>query len=247
MTVLVGILCQDGVVVGTDSAATFGDGAERTIEMPVKKISIVGGKIIIAHTGAAGLGQRFTNIVEGLWTNKKLSNKDRFEFVEEICRSTKQNFGSTFTQNGQYGALVAYSAKHAPHLCEFAVKTFDPELKDDDICFASMGSGQRLADPFLGLMRKVFCPVGKPTLGMGKFLVTWALDHAIDLNPGGIQAPARIAVLEKDSGSNFVARELDVSELSEHRENVEAAKAHLAGYHSSGQQLPIPEPPPAGI
>ena len=41
MTSVVGILCKDGVVVGTDSSATFDNGQIRTIEQPFEKIEIM--------------------------------------------------------------------------------------------------------------------------------------------------------------------------------------------------------------
>jgi 20S proteasome alpha/beta subunit len=39
MTVIIGFLCKDGIVVGSDSSATFGpDLAHRTIEQSVQKV-----------------------------------------------------------------------------------------------------------------------------------------------------------------------------------------------------------------
>ena len=48
MTILVGVLCQDGVVVGSDSSATFASGNLRTIEQPVRKTFLVGNDVIFA-------------------------------------------------------------------------------------------------------------------------------------------------------------------------------------------------------
>lgn len=64
MTILVGIKCKDGVLIGSDSSATFAAGQIRTIEQTTKKIEIVDGKIIVAGTGQIGLGQRFCHQVE---------------------------------------------------------------------------------------------------------------------------------------------------------------------------------------
>ena len=59
MTVLVGVLCQDGVVVGSDGSATFAAAPHlKTIEQPVRKTFLVGSDVIFAVTGAGGLGQR---------------------------------------------------------------------------------------------------------------------------------------------------------------------------------------------
>jgi hypothetical protein len=64
MTVIVGILCSDGVVIGSDSALAVGRVGRYTIERQegnVFKIEIVGDDVITAFTGAAGLAQRFND------------------------------------------------------------------------------------------------------------------------------------------------------------------------------------------
>jgi hypothetical protein len=64
MTVIVGILCSDGVVIGTDSAMVAGRAGRYTIERQdgdVLKIEIIENNIITAVTGAMGLAQRFND------------------------------------------------------------------------------------------------------------------------------------------------------------------------------------------
>ena len=73
MTLVVGILCEDCAVIGTDSAVTFGPGGNHpTIAQPLReKISIFRDSVIVAGTGEVGLGQRFNHIVEMEATPKK--------------------------------------------------------------------------------------------------------------------------------------------------------------------------------
>ena len=48
MTILIGILCQDGVVVGSDSSVTFVAGQQRTIEQKCRKIEVLSeGRLIL--------------------------------------------------------------------------------------------------------------------------------------------------------------------------------------------------------
>jgi hypothetical protein len=66
MTVIVGILCSDGAVIGSDSSLAVGRVGRYTIERHegnVFKIEIIEGNIITAFTGAAGLAQRFNDQV----------------------------------------------------------------------------------------------------------------------------------------------------------------------------------------
>jgi 20S proteasome alpha/beta subunit len=248
VTVLVGIRSRDGVVVGADSSATFGDGSRPTIEQSAKKIEIVHGRIIVAGTGQVGLGQRFCNVVDHAYGGQALKNKNGVEAATEICRLALNDFGQTGAPRGQFGALVAFPAKHELHLCEFALADFQPELKTS-VWYASMGSGQPIADPFLGFMRRVFWSDGAlPSLQDSIFAVTWALFHAIDVNPGGINEPMQMAVLTLKEGVP-TARFLTDDELSEHRQNAIGAEEHLRQYRDillgkAAQQAPdIPKAP----
>jgi hypothetical protein len=55
------------------------------------------------------------------------------------------------------------------------------------------------------------------------------LQHAIELNPGGINGPPQIATL-RNTGSKPSAVLLKDAELQEHIANVEGAEKHLAKY-----------------
>ena len=66
MTVLVGVLCQEGVILGSDSSATFAAGNLNTIEQSVQKTFVIGNDVILATTGAGGLGQRLQHILQTL-------------------------------------------------------------------------------------------------------------------------------------------------------------------------------------
>lgn len=75
MTLIVGIKCSDGIVLGADGAATYGVLGQQTIRQPVKKLKILESCIVVGVSGPIGLGQRLTATVEELWQNKKLSGK----------------------------------------------------------------------------------------------------------------------------------------------------------------------------
>ena len=248
MTAIVGVLCRDGLVIGTDSAATFTAGSMRTIEQPVEKLTIVGGLVIVAGTGQIGMGQRFKHIV-GCAFDEKLfkGGGHQIEIGKELCKRGIADFSSTSAQKGAYAALVGFPLNNAPHLCEFAAGDFQPEFKDEKMWYCSMGSGQPITDPFLALMREIFWANDRPTVQDATFAVTWALDHAVAVNPGGINAPVRIAVMERVNGK-YAARILDDNDLQEHRQNIDQAKERLRSFPAT--QAPnaadtpdVPKPP----
>jgi 20S proteasome alpha/beta subunit len=229
VTAVVGVLCTDGVVVGTDSSVTFAHGQFRTIEQTAEKLDVIGDSIIVAGTGSVGLGQRFCEVVKQSWDAKAFSRLSPVEVGKDLCSKGLADFGATLVSAGSYGALVAFLSGGRPHLCELDPATFQPELKTERIWYASLGSSQPITDPFLGLMRRVFWADGRPTVRDAVFVVTWALHHAIEVNPGGVNAPERIAVLEK-SGGKYSARVLEDQELDEHRQSIADAMERLRSF-----------------
>jgi 20S proteasome alpha/beta subunit len=73
MTVIVGILCSDGVVIGSDSAMAAGRASTGyTIQLEdsgVLKIEVIHNNAITAVTGAIGLAQRFNEKIEATISN----------------------------------------------------------------------------------------------------------------------------------------------------------------------------------
>ncbi len=247
MTIIVGILCKDGVVIGADSSATFGPHQNQpTIEQPVQKVFVIQRRFIIAGTGQIGAGQRFNAAVDTGWTKDRFKSLDTpTEYGKTLCKLAIEDFGSTQLPKGTFGALVAFPIKSQHHLCELGLVDFQPELKNSKMWFASMGSGQSITDPFLGLMRRVFFQSGQPNLTEGLFLATWALQNAISLNPAGINGPPQVATLSFNKGE-ATAQIISDDELAEHKNSVEGAEKHLAEFlnrKSASPATTLPWPP----
>ena len=66
-----------------------------------------------------------------------------------------------------------------------------PRLLDKDHYYVALGTGKLSADPFLRLLVDTFCQSGQPTVREAVFLATWAVQHVIDVNPGGVAGPIR--------------------------------------------------------
>lgn len=248
MTVLVGINCSDGVVIGADGSATFAQGRRPTVEQPTEKLRIIDDRVILASTGSIGQDQRFAEILEAEWKANLFRGKSPTQGCLELSRKGLVNFEYTAVdlKNVEYGCLLAFPYKHETCLFEFSSDRFQPEQKDHRIWYVSMGSGQPIVDPFLALMREVFWKEGPPTHRDATFAVVWALQHAVRTNPGGINEPIQVAVLSKESG-DMRARLLDEDTLQEHRQNVAGAEEHLAKYadilRGDADAEPPPEPP----
>jgi len=94
-------------------------------------------------------------------------------------------------------------------------------------------------------MREVFWSDGQPTVEEAIFAVTWTIDHAIKVNPGGVNGPIRIAALERQKKGALMARILDDEEIDEHNQAVADAIEHLRGFRAlqQGDSPDVPEVP----
>ncbi len=220
-------------MIGTDSATTFG-GRNRTIEQPTEKLDIVGGEIILAGAGQLGLRQRFRDFVEDAWRNDLLKKSRPIELGKYLSATTIQDFATTRAPQGAFGAMLAFPCQDTPHICSFDPDHFQPELIEYRLWYDSMGSAKHITDPFLALMRKAFWTEGPPLVYDAVFAVTWALDHAVEVNPGGVNGPIRIAVIEKQRG-RLKARVLSDDELDEHKQNVRDAYSELRKFREHQQ------------
>lgn len=235
MTSIVALRCADGVVIGADSAVTFGakGGQLSTIEHHTsQKLRLVnGGRMVLGGTGQLGLLQRFHAAVsrasqEGVFDQATSG----IEVGKRLADIGLRDFSETHLQQFDFSALVAFEVLGKCYLCELDGDSgFQPELKDrDDLWYVSKGAGQAITDPFLALLQEAFWAEAPPSLTGGIFTALWALKHVCKLNAGGIGDPVHIAVMKE--GDLAPARLLNASELAEHDNMVEAAMRHLGTF-----------------
>lgn len=228
MTVLVGVRCTDGVVIGADSAATSAAGNIHLLKLASDKIIIVGDRVIVAGTGQIGLGQRFAQQVKRAH-DTKLFQQPSIEVAKRLSAMARSDFAETHAPMGAYGALVAAPADGSAQLIEFATADFQPELKNGKIHFVAMGSGQMLAEPFMSFVDRTFWKSQTPDVKTALFGVHWALAHTIKCAPGGVGDPICLAKLT--NGKNGWHAELVSDEvLQEQCEHMAAIEERIAGY-----------------
>lgn len=237
MTVIVGVLCKDGIVIGSDSSATStapsgGNFSIPTVEQKTKKVDIIHDFIVFGGTGSVGLGQRFKEVVKTYFSVEANLKKSPITISQEIYIKTRDDFAKTNIGINQkkFGAVMGFSINSETYLLEYPVDDFQPEFKSNHYWYVSMGSGQLIADPFLGFVRKVFWNDEQPTLNTGIFGTLWVLEHAIDVNPGGIGAPPQICVLKKDENNDFKSYIIEDIELQEHIENLKSFQQYIKDY-----------------
>ena len=245
MTLIVGIRCVDGVVIGTDSAITFGSPQLLTIEQPYhSKIECIEDHMLVAGTGPIGLGQRFIEETRSLWKEKAFRSQSVTKIGQLIANRALTNFSSTGVKPGQYGALVAVPCNNTAELIEFPVADLQPEFKTSTNWYASMGSGQLIADPLLGFVRRTFWGDLPPKKQEGIFAATMVLKLACDMAPVGVAPPIQMAVLAQDRKGQLSAQIIAKEALLEHEDNVNEALEYFKKYvNRDNNSVQVPDLP----
>jgi 20S proteasome alpha/beta subunit len=226
MTLIVGIKCKDGIVLGADGAATYGTLGQSTIRQPhKKKLKILGNHGIVGVSGPVGIGQRFAGELEAMLSSgltittlqgqQKQTNFGALKQHEamsvlrdvlwkiigkemEIARVMTQTINNPApVQNTLSQSIVCMTIDGKPSMIHFDPHG-SPEAVDDELPFVALGSGQMIADPFLAFIRRVFWNDQAPaTVKDGVFGAVWAIQHTIQTNPGGVGPPIQIITYSK--------------------------------------------------
>jgi 20S proteasome alpha/beta subunit len=256
MTLIIGTLCSDGIVMGADGAATLGEMGQTTIRQPIKKLDIIESAIVTGISGHVGLGQIIKGEIESLWKNQDLKGKKPYEAMiilrDKIRRHLLNELSVAENVRGALGAsailsAIAYTLIAIPIKKEFCLFQFNQqgsvEQATKDLPFVAIGSGQKIADPFLAFLRRIFWEESLPNVRQGILATLWTLEHAILTAPGGISDPTQIVILKKD-GSEFIASEISKDDFNEARDAIASAEETLRKFPKNKEAPPIEIPKP---
>lgn len=249
MTLILGVQCSEGIVLGADGAVTLAGNGQETIRQETSKLDILGdGHIVVGVAGFSGLALRIKGEIEALWMERALGQMplhDAMKTIQEtlwqkhigpsmqIAQVAERIIGQSARNNTIASTVVALPLRGVLHLLTIEPDGA-PDLRAVTVPFVAVGSGQMIADPFLAFLRDLFWTRDSPSLNDGIFSTVWTLKHAIRTNPGGISDPMQIVVLENVGTGNeadWKARQLIEDELREHQEAVEAHEESLKQFH----------------
>jgi 20S proteasome alpha/beta subunit len=262
VTLIVGILCKGGVVMASDSAATFGAVGRPTIgQQVVRKVIRLNDHILYASTGAVGMSQVIGDSIKKGWDAKAYGGKQTPETVMNNIGNNIANLVGPYLQIGQWQhsitgdaggslckSIVAMPVDGNPHLFQFDFNGA-PERSTKELPFVALGSGQPIADPFLALLRRLLWSEAEPSVAEGRLAAVWAIDHVRRTNPGGVGGPIQLATLASKLNAMPQVIEESDAEIQEHLQKIESAEkvlvAELRGIRA-GEAAPAPPAPPGG-
>lgn len=250
MTVVVAFNCSDGVVVAADSMITPSLGGMSVGHHHGLKISVLSGPQLFAFAGDQGQADRFRVMANGL--NGLIAQAlHPLSYSIAICKAIIEQFQSTGIGMDRINAntILAFAHGGSHHCCVFE-GPLQPRLLDKDHFYVALGSGKMSADPFLRFLVDVFCVGSKqPSVREGVFLATWAVQHVIETNPGGVAGPIRVGTFDTSDDGTFHARSLPNDEIAEHQQAIESAAEALRSWRNQLQSgaaaQDIPAPPEA--
>ncbi len=235
MTLVVGILCTDGIVVAADQQAQHGALGQPTVGQPMTKVEIIGTDTLFAASGHIGLAQQLAAVIER--TRDRFDNQAYHGAIKhvqsafrEIINPALETAGYGVRVYGQQAAMELATCGcllGAPFKKDLKLVEISPqasvELMTPQMPFIALGSGKNTADPFLGFLRDVYWKDRQPNLREGTLAAYWTVKHAIDMKIRGVGFAVEVFELKK-SGTTAKARKLDDANLQEHDEFINSAK-----------------------
>ena len=232
MTVAIGFYCRNGIVVGADSMLTPSMGGINVGHHKGYKVHLLAGNQLFAFAGDQGQAARFQIMADG---SHALAGTvvHPIDFPLNLTQSLIQQFNSTgIGQQINVNTLLGFEHGGQRQLCVFE-GIIQPRLLDAAHFYVALGSGKLSADPFLRFLVDIFCLSGPPSVSEATFLTAWAIQHVIDTNPGGVDGPIRIAVMERDAGGAWYSKLLTANEVDDQGQAVESARQSLRNWRDS--------------
>ena len=247
MTIIVGIRCEEGVVIAGDTRATMGILGQQTTkqDIPTKIVIPESQPVILAFSGHVGLSQKIIAALTNEWGGVKggnpLNARNRLRDVmwsqigpelEHAGVAARVIGAGVAQQSSVCVSLVALPIQNNPILLSFDHQAGSEEVTLD-LPFTSIGVGAQMADPFLAFVKETIWSNRAPksvtdaTLG-----AIWALDYVIGNFPGGgIGGNITIGRLYERNGK-WIAELVEEGIIDEHRQHIEQAKGKLTQYLS---------------
>lgn len=243
MTLIIGVKCQDGIVIGADSITTFGTEIELEVN---NKTDFLSGDSLIAFAGAVGLSQLVKERLRESWDIVR-EQENIADARAEIHRVMWSEVRPALEHAADAGKILGqdlFSTATCSSLLAFPIRDEHVLLSCNQIVqseeitseapFVSIGSGSFQADPFLAFLKRIFWKDSAPeNTSAGVLSILWTLDHVSRVNAGlGVGGRPNVFVLSKGQDA-WKAERLDEYYLREQLLALEAVEDRLRSFRDS--------------
>lgn len=224
MTIIVGILCQDGCIVASDGMASNNLGTTPFVGIQNNKIHKIENDLIMSCAGDDNLMTLFLNFLEKNY--KKLKQENSFTCPIELATEIGSQFSNQILNAyGKYHPLFQEhyinSIKTLPGLNFAAIVAFEfcgkhymfgydgllnpSKIRENGIWYSIIGSGALVAKPSIHLVKKILKIEKQPDVNQGSILAYWTISHAIEVSSGGIGGDISLFSLAKSESQYKVS------------------------------------------
>jgi hypothetical protein len=262
MTLIVGVKCSDGIVLGADSATTQAAplGQNTIRQDTATKLHIAHSRIVLGCSGPVSLSQSYSAEVDDYLV--KSQHRVRWRNVEEAKTALTKMFwdnharlawerasvvaktvGPGAAMTGcNHSTATAFAIGDHTHLLEFTPECHAEEVTEN-VPFVAIGSGKLSADPFLAFLRRIFWPTVLPSLADGELAAIWTVDQVIRTDPGGVAGNVQVVTLKRDKNEEWRCVQLSENEIGAHRELIADMEGRMRAATASPTVEAIPTPP----
>ena len=227
MTLLVGILCEDGAVIAADRQLTQG-----MVGVSSSKIRRVNNNTIFAASGPVGTGQQVEYAL--LQFHSKFGGMDYADAVIQMQPIIQDKV-----------LMPNYAISHRLNRPIQSCECFFSSVFKDGLCLAHMnwegnftkltrehsfrcaGSGGLNGTALLSVIRSALFAEALPTLEKGIMAAAATVKTAIDLRSPGVGFDVDVKVLRRAGENMAVAETISSQQMSEHLDLIEWAKKQV--------------------
>ena len=259
MTLIIGIHCEDGVVLGADGCNT---GRLNRREYP-KKLEIHHSRGVLGVAGDIGMVQRLSDRFKTLTVEPEANSDESVQPPQnggpgDAVRRVQNSFTEVFVEERlRYQSLhdhqgawedTHYSRAQAigcvvlqggPCLFQIQYIGSPASYSSDQLPFATIGSGADMADPFLEFLKRSYMRGKRLNLERGILLAIWAMHHAIETNNGGVGHPIQLVTIS-NRGGNWEPREVPKEEFDLQFQSVIDLERQIASLRMTTEHDAIP-------
>ena len=229
MTVILGVLCRDGTVVGSDGASSQSTSKGLiTYERAKQKIWILPSGVFGATSGNAALGQRVKVGVNRFFRDTETEFSDPYELGDSLRMRVRQELEQIeMKPSNTDSSMVAFQLEKKNFLLTLKGEQLTPRMVEDDLFYQAIGGGANLAQPFFEFLRETFwINENLPSVGEARIGVEWTLQHTVSTSSRGVSFPLNVV---SRTGSDLPCK-LRNEEIEEPLETIKRMQKKLREY-----------------
>jgi len=228
MTISLGILCKDGVVLASDGMVSLNAYNTNFVGIDNLKIYIVQ-NFIFGFAGNDDLMRHFVSYMSeveltaenpNLLVSNICSNflyyyyKFYNNYPEQIKNQILTKFHNDIA-NSQLNILFAFYINNDFYLYEIGQNLQFAQIKQDCSWYKIVGSGDLVGYPSIGLINNLLNIKSAPSVDEAIIIAHWTIEQAIDTSSGGIGGNVTIACL-KNENDTFRSNYCDTNDSKEY-------------------------------